>query len=597
MKKKLFHFLTFSLFHFFSLHAAVCIEWEAGPAEPIDRTAYHGETLELVARTRAQGAMTAQLLWATNATSRAWWATNASVSADGTVRGLFTPAMDPGADRIFIFMPVTDATGASYRPAVRLRMMPSPASGTIAPFVPPGTNLIDFARVTALNAPWATLESLDAALQAGFNRVEEGLQADYNVLTNAVMSFVITNAVPGPKGDTGERGPQGATGATGPQGPKGDKGDPGAKGDTGETGPQGATGATGPQGPKGDKGDPGEKGDTGERGPTGATGQVGPQGPKGDKGDPGEKGDTGERGPQGPKGDRGEPGTHGFDRLVDSTGTLWQDATGVVWRVQDALGPWQSTTSSVQFVSWDYNEWEGWMVYFTVDGTNAVGFTDIEDPAALTNYTAIAGSWVLNGTDDGRFDVTFMRQYFPGGATNAVDRVAYTSDLAAATNGVMGEVDSRFNQWQEMGTVYGATRLVDQTGGGYDDVTPETVARKQDALPYPTNAIPYAAIDGAPSGGGTPEWEERTGSGWVSFVTNGMWIADMYGSDLLGAETNGWPNGAAMFVHVKPDPFMDGYTVEDNLRLVGYGTWPTNDFQSVWWRSGATIYVNILVEE
>ena len=567
-----------------ALHAAVRIEWEAGPAEPIDRTAYHGETLELVARTRAQGAMTAQLLWATNAQATAWWATNATVSADGTVRGLFTPAMDPGGDRVFIFMPVTDATGASYRPAVRLRMMPSPASGTIAPFVPPGTNLIDFAQVTAINAPWATLDALDAALQAGFNRVEAGVQADYNVLTNAVMAFVRTNAVPGATGATGPQGPQGATGATGPQGPKGDKGDPGAKGDTGETGPQGATGATGPQGPKGDKGDPGEKGDTGETGPQGATGATGPQGPKGDKGDTGAKGDTGERGPQGPKGDRGAPGTAGFDRLVDATGTTWQDATGVVWRVQDALGPWQSTTSSVQFVSWDYNEWEGWMVYFTVDGTNAVGFTDIEDPAALTNYTAIAGSWVLNGTDDGRFDVTFMRQYFPGGATNAVDRVAYTSDLAAATNGVMGEVDSRFDQWQEMGTVYGARTLV----GTNDTVTADAVIE---------------AI-GSGGGGGMPEWRvvevELDMPDSIRFVTNGCVVASFGNGADLNYSRYAWPDGAAMFVRLVdvPQAYSPYCPEQDSaLRLVGYGTWPTNDFQSVWWRSGTNIFVNVLVEE
>ena len=567
-----------------ALHAAVRIEWEAGPAEPIDRTAYHGETLELVARTRAQGAMTAQLLWATNAQATAWWATNATVSADGTVRGLFTPAMDPGGDRVFIFMPVTDATGASYRPAVRLRMMPSPASGTIAPFVPPGTNLIDFAQVTAINAPWATLDALDAALQAGFNRVEAGVQADYNVLTNAVMAFVRTNAVPGATGATGPQGPQGATGATGPQGPKGDKGDPGAKGDTGETGPQGATGATGPQGPKGDKGDPGEKGDTGETGPQGATGATGPQGPKGDKGDTGAKGDTGERGPQGPKGDRGAPGTAGFDRLVDATGTTWQDATGVVWRVQDALGPWQSTTSSVQFVSWDYNEWEGWMVYFTVDGTNAVGFTDIEDPAALTNYTAIAGSWVLNGTDDGRFDVTFMRQYFPGGATNAVDRVAYTSDLAAATNGVMGEVDNRFNQWDEMGTVYGARTLV----GTNDTVTADAVIE---------------AI-GSGGGGGMPEWRvvevELDMPDSIRFVTNGCVVASFGNGADLNYSRDAWPDGAAMFVRLVdvPQAYSPYCPEQDSaLRLVGYGTWPTNDFQSVWWRSGTNIFVNVLVEE
>ena len=37
--------------------------------------------------------------------------------------------------------------------------------------------------------------------------------------------------------------------------------------------------------------------------------------------------------------------------------------------------------------------------------------------------------------------------------------------------------------------------------------------------------------------------------------------------------------------------------MDDRIRLVGYGTWPTNNFQSVWWRSGTNIYVNVILEE
>ena len=39
------------------------------------------------------------------------------------------------------------------------------------------------------------------------------------------------------------------------------------------------------------------------------------------------------------------------------------------------------------------------------------------------------------------------------------------------------------------------------------------------------------------------------------------------------------------------------YTIPYDLRLIGYGTWPTNNFQSVWWRSGTNIYVNVILEE
>ena len=287
--------------------------------------------------------------------------------------------------------------------------------------------------------------------------------------------------------------------------------------------------------------------------------------------------------------------TGGMTRLWSSDATIYQDATGTVWQVQDSLGPWQATTSSVQFVRWEdlsTEEYDLWKIFFSVDGTNAEGYA--ASPAGLTSYTLPAGEWEYSGLSVyGDFPVTFVRPAIPGGATNAVNRVAYTNDLAAATNGVMGEVDNRFNQWGEMGTVYAATRLVDQTGGGYDDVTAETVARKQDALPYPTNAIPYAAIDGAPSGG--PEWrvvevDENTP---VSFVTNGI-AAKLINGELY-ATTNGWPDGASMFV--RGSVVIPQYDVGEEIRLVGYGTWPTNNFQSVWWRSGTNIFVNILVEE
>ena len=118
---------------------------------------------------------------------------------------------------------------------------------------------------------------------------------------------------------------------------------------------------------------------------------------------------------------------------------------------------------------------------------------------------------------------------------------------------------------------------------------------KQDNLPYPTNAIPYAVIDGAPGGGGSPEWQvvEIDENTSVSFVTNG--IASKLINGELYATTNGWPDGASMFV--RGSVVYWPYDVGEEIRLVGYGTWPTNDFQSVWWRSGPQIFVNILLEE
>ena len=290
-------------------------------------------------------------------------------------------------------------------------------------------------------------------------------------------------------------------------------------------------------------------------------------------------------------------------RLVTQDGTVWQDATGTVWQVQDALGPWQATTSSVQFVSWEdfsTEEYDLWKIYFSVDGTNAEGYA--ANPAGLTSYTLPAGEWEYSGLSVyGDFPVTFVRPTIPGGATNAVDRVVYTNDLAAATNAAyeaaVAEAQERITRLEEMGTVLAATRLVDQTGGGYDDVTPETVARKQDALPYPTNAIPYAAISGAPSGG--PEWTISVQDGdYIQYVTNGMarvrWWDYTY-TDI--SDMSAWPDGAAMFVRFEKQEPITSWSVGNRILLVGYGTWPTNNFQSVWWRSGTNIFVNILLEE
>ena len=119
---------------------------------------------------------------------------------------------------------------------------------------------------------------------------------------------------------------------------------------------------------------------------------------------------------------------------------------------------------------------------------------------------------------------------------------------------------------------------------------------KQDRLPYPTNAIPFSAIDGAPSGGGE-EWRvvdvHSFDGDTLSYVTNGM--TRLYLGDSVMLSTNGWPEGAAM--HVQGIKEHEAWYPAAEMRLVGYGTWPTNNFQSVWWRSGTNIFVNILLEE
>lgn len=110
-----------------------------------------------------------------------------------------------------------------------------------------------------------------------------------------------------------------------------------------------------------------------------------------------------------------------------------------------------------------------------------------------------------------------------------------------------------------------------------------------------TDAATNALAQAIGGGGGMPEWRQEVihaSMESVFFVTNGWMDVDV--DDDIYVRTAGWPSGAAMFVrcHVTSD-----YAVMPPIRLVGYGTWPTNDFQSVWWRSGTNIFVNVLIEE
>ena len=94
-----------------------------------------------------------------------------------------------------------------------------------------------------------------------------------------------------------------------------------------------------------------------------------------------------------------------------------------------------------------------------------------------------------------------------------------------------------------------------------------------------------------------PPWHSATNAAAqavVRYQTNGFAVVRQFAA--LDADMSGWPDGAAMFVRSQgiADP---AYSVAPTLRLVGYGMWPTNDFQSVWWRSGTNVYVNILLEE
>ena len=148
------------------------------------------------------------------------------------------------------------------------------------------------------------------------------------------------------------------------------------------------------------------------------------------------------------------------------------------------------------------------------------------------------------------------------------------------------------NLWIVSDNTNGPLSAVGQYGGNFKTARAEMV----DYVRAATNALAQTI----PQGGGTPEWRVVTEIYNVPFVTNGMLAVTFPDDASVYAITNGWPDGASMFVRATvegayfPNTYSDAGAV---IKLVGYGMWPTNNFQSVWWRSGTNIYVNVILEE
>lgn len=140
------------------IHAAIPLRWtvETSRVQPAQFEAYHGETLALEATLQSYGKPHStgfneyQIYWQTNGMNDVYWSTPASCQ-DNVVTALFTPEMDTGANvvRGFIGCP-----GEDYRAAFQIRLRPSP--GTTPNVIELPTNVIDFAKITIKNAPWAT---------------------------------------------------------------------------------------------------------------------------------------------------------------------------------------------------------------------------------------------------------------------------------------------------------------------------------------------------------------------------------------------------------------------------------------------------------
>ena len=151
------------------------------------------------------------------------------------------------------------------------------------------------------------------------------------------------------------------------------------------------------------------------------------------------------------------------------TDTQWTDATGCVWRVVDAhYGEWSYSGVPEGFV-FSVN-WEGSVSQWQWTLERWGGGEEYGQGMCQGESTDLALD-IGVGLDFFSGTIQCRRSFYPYG-TNLVGRTAMTNDIPR-TPGAVGAYPAASGSALESG--------------------------KQDRLPYPTNAIPFSAIDGAPT--------------------------------------------------------------------------------------------------
>ena len=157
--------------------AAVPRDWIADVSRPsvAPLAVKRGETAALRCTLVRDGkpwnpaAVSATLLWQTNGMGEVWWSEPASV-ASNVLSATWTPAMDPGASPVSLFIGAADADGEIvYAAEAILRILHAP--GAVPSELPLPVRALDFAMITVTNAPW-TLASDLAAATNGLLRTE-----------------------------------------------------------------------------------------------------------------------------------------------------------------------------------------------------------------------------------------------------------------------------------------------------------------------------------------------------------------------------------------------------------------------------------------
>ena len=166
-----------------TLRAAVPLAWEARPNAPapasFDR--HHGETIDFRCTLTGFDAAFApaadvRLWYQTNGMGQAWWSAPATVQSN-VITATWSPALDPGADRVSLFFGAPSNVYASA--VLRLRHSPGFTPSVLTLPVP----TLDFSAVELRN-----LHALTNGWHFG-----GGEPGDYATVRDRVMRAVVTN--------------------------------------------------------------------------------------------------------------------------------------------------------------------------------------------------------------------------------------------------------------------------------------------------------------------------------------------------------------------------------------------------------------------
>ena len=175
-----------------ALHAAVPLAWEVRPTNPapaaFDR--HHGETIHLTATFNGFGELPfapgadVRLWYQTNGMGQAWWSAPATVQSN-VITATWSPALDPGADRVSLFF---GAPSNVYASAV-LRLRHSPGFTPSVLTLP--VQRLDFSAVEIANAPYYTKTETEAKIAE-----LAPVPGDYETVSNRAMRI----SLPGDEG-------------------------------------------------------------------------------------------------------------------------------------------------------------------------------------------------------------------------------------------------------------------------------------------------------------------------------------------------------------------------------------------------------------